>query len=71
MWVAWSVPGKEILDASLHLGAVLFVGHGDISVRENAGAYMLHFRKIDDMWWGRLVNVIHQPLGCECRELLV
>jgi hypothetical protein len=35
MWVAWSVPRKEVLDTSLNLGAVLFVGHGDISVREN------------------------------------
>jgi hypothetical protein len=35
MWVAWSVPRKEVLYASLNLGAVLFVGHGDISGREN------------------------------------
>jgi hypothetical protein len=35
MWVAWSVPRKEALDTSLNLGTVLFVGHGDVSVREN------------------------------------
>jgi hypothetical protein len=35
MWVAWSVPCEEVLDANLNLGAVLFVGHGGISGREN------------------------------------